>query len=68
VAGAAWTEGGATVLWATAMFFFLLWTIGMIGSNAMGGYHHVLLGVSGILFLVHIIRSRSRRRRGNSKT
>lgn len=48
------------MLWAIAIIFFLLWTIGMISSIALGGYIHVLLGVSVTLFLVQFIRSRSR--------
>jgi hypothetical protein len=45
------------MLWAIAIVIFLFWTIGIVSPIALGGFIHVLLGVSVTLLLVQFIRS-----------
>ena len=39
-----------------AIIFLILWLLGFVGFNILGGFIHVLLVIAIILFLVRIIR------------
>lgn len=43
-----------------AIVLIILWLLGVITSNAIGGFIHVLLVVAIIVFLVNIITGRRR--------
>jgi len=43
-----------------AIVLIILWLLGVITSNAIGGFIHILLVVAIIVFLVNIITGRRR--------
>lgn len=43
-----------------AIVLIILWLLGVITSNAIGGFIHILLVVAIIIFLVNIITGRRR--------
>ena len=47
------------ILETIAVVFILLWLLGVITSNAMGGFVHVLLIVAVVAILVRVIRGKS---------
>jgi hypothetical protein len=60
--------GGEIMLWTIAIIFFLLWALGLVSSVTLGGYIHVLLGVTVALLLVQFIKGRNRKSLGHSET
>lgn len=44
------------MLWTIAIIFLLLWAIGVITSNTLGGFIHVLVAAAVVLLLVRIIK------------
>jgi hypothetical protein len=44
------------MLWTVAVVLIVLWGLGLVSSNTMGGFIHVLLVVAVILTLVRIIQ------------
>jgi len=46
------------MLQTLAVVFIALWLLGMVSSQAMGGFIHVLLVVAVVLFLVRVIQGR----------
>lgn len=40
--------------------FLLLWVLGLVSSHAMGGLIHILLVVAIAVFLVRVIRGKTR--------
>ena len=45
------------MLWAIAIILALLWALGLATANFMGGYVHVLLALSALLFLAAAFRA-----------
>ena len=39
--------------------FLILWFLGVVTTNTLGGMLHILLVIAIVLFLVHIIQGRS---------
>jgi hypothetical protein len=46
------------MLWTVSLVLFVLWLFGLISSNTMGGYIHILLVVAVVVILVRVIRGR----------
>ena len=46
------------MLWTVAVVLLVLWVLGLVSSNTMGGFIHLLLVVAVVMVLVRIIRGR----------
>jgi Family of unknown function (DUF5670) len=46
------------MLYTVAIVLLVLWVLGMVSSNTMGGVVHVLLVVAVVLVLVRVITNR----------
>lgn len=46
------------MLYTVAIVLLVLWALGMVSSNTMGGVVHVLLVVAVVLVLVRVITNR----------
>jgi hypothetical protein len=46
------------MLWYIAVVLVVLWLLGLVTSNTMGGFIHVLLVIAAIVVLVRIIQGR----------
>jgi len=47
------------MLETVAVIFVVLWALGLMTSNTMGGFLHLLLVVAIVIVLIRIIRGRS---------
>ncbi|WP_152514498.1 lmo0937 family membrane protein [Chrysiogenes arsenatis] len=47
------------MLWTVCIIMVVLWVLGIVTSNTMGGLIHVLLIVAIVVVLVRIIQGRS---------
>ena len=54
------------MLWTISIILALLWVLGMVTSNTLGGFIYVLLGVAIALPLFRIAKGRDRKRPGHS--
>lgn len=41
-----------------AVILIVLWLVGIVSSNTMGGFIHVLLVIAIVVILVHVIQGR----------
>ena len=46
------------MVWTIAVVMLILWALGMVSSNTMGGFVHILLVVAVVLVLVRLIQGR----------
>lgn len=46
------------MLWTIAMVLLILWVLGLVTANALGGFIHILLVLAVISILVRIISGR----------
>lgn len=46
------------MLYTIAVVLVVLWLLGMVSSNAMGGFIHILLVIAIIMVLLRVIRGR----------
>ncbi len=46
------------MLWTIAMVLLVLWVLGLVSSNTMGGFIHILLVIAVITVLVRLIQGR----------
>lgn len=46
------------MLWTIAVVLLILWLLGMVTANTMGGFVHVLLVVAIIAVLIRVIQGR----------
>jgi len=46
------------MVWTVAVVMLILWALGMVSSNTMGGFVHILLVVAVVLVLVRLIQGR----------
>jgi len=46
------------MLWTIAVILVILWLLGLVTSNTMGGFIHILLVVAVIVVLVRVIQGR----------
>ena len=47
------------MLWTIAVVLLILWLLGMVSSDTLGGFIHILLMLAVIAVLVRIIQGRS---------
>lgn len=47
------------MLWLISVVLIVLWLLGIVSSNTMGGYIHVLLVIAIVVVLVRVIRGRN---------
>jgi hypothetical protein len=48
------------MLYAIAVVVLVLWLLGLFTAYTMGGFIHILLAISLVVFLVNLINSRRR--------
>jgi len=46
------------MVWTIAVVMLVLWALGMVSSNTMGGFIHVLLVIAVVVVLVNVISGR----------
>ncbi len=46
------------MLWTIAIILIIMWLLGMVTANAIGGFIHILLVIALIAVLVRIIQGR----------
>jgi hypothetical protein len=46
------------MLWTIAVVLLVLWLLGMVTANTMGGFVHVLLVIAIIAVLIRVIQGR----------
>jgi hypothetical protein len=46
------------MLWTIAVILLVMWLLGMVTSNAVGGFIHILLVVAIIIVLIRVIQGR----------
>jgi hypothetical protein len=46
------------MVWTIAVVMLILWALGMVSSNSMGGFIHILLVIAVVLVLVRVIQVR----------
>jgi len=44
------------MLWTIAVIMMVLWVLGLVSNNTMGGFSHLLLEIAIIVMLIRIIR------------
>ncbi len=44
------------MLWTVAVVLIVLWLLGLVSSNTMGGFIHILLVIAIIVVLVRVIQ------------
>lgn len=47
------------MLWTVAVILIVLWILGIVTANTMGGFIHVLLVIAVVTLLVRIIQGRT---------
>src|SRR6185436_8049070 len=50
---------GGHVLWTTVLILFALWLLGMVSSNTLGGFIHLLLLASIVVLVFRLLQRRS---------
>jgi hypothetical protein len=45
-----------SMLWTVAVVLIVLWLLGLVSSNTMGGFIHILLVIAIIVVLVRVIQ------------
>ncbi len=46
------------MLWTISVILLVLWVLGLVSNNTMGGFIHVLLVIAIVVVLVRIIQGR----------
>lgn len=46
------------MLWTIAVVMLVLWVLGLVSSNTMGGFIHLLLVIAIVMVLVQFIQGR----------
>lgn len=47
------------MLWTIAVVLLIVWALGLVSSNTMGGFIHLLLVAAVVLVLVRVIQGRA---------
>ena len=47
------------MLWTIVVVMIILWVLGLVTNNTMGGFIHILLVIAIVVVLVRIIQGRS---------
>jgi hypothetical protein len=51
-------EKGKNMLWTISVILLVLWALGLVTSNVMGGFIHILLVAAVVVVLLRIIQGR----------
>jgi hypothetical protein len=46
------------MLWTIAVILIILWILGIVSANTMGGFIHILLVIAIVMVLVRIIQGK----------
>ena len=46
------------MLWTIAVVLVILWVLGLVSSNTMGGFIHILIVIAIVVVLIRIIQGR----------
>ncbi|MFO7938020.1 MAG: lmo0937 family membrane protein [Kiritimatiellia bacterium] len=46
------------MLWTITAILLLLWVLGLVSSNAIGGYIHILLLIALVVIVIRLIQGR----------
>jgi hypothetical protein len=46
------------MLWTIAVVLAVLWVLGLVSSNTMGGFIHILIVIAIVVVLIRIIQGR----------
>jgi hypothetical protein len=57
--GARARQKGKSMLWTIFVILLILWLLGMVTSNTMGGFIHILLVVAIVVVLIRVIQGRN---------
>lgn len=49
------------MLYTLAIVLIVLWLLGLVSTNAIGGFIHILLVIAVVMILVNVISGRRRR-------
>ena len=49
------------MLWTLSVILLVLWALGLVSNNTMGGYLHILLVIAVIVVLLRLIQGRRAR-------
>jgi O-antigen ligase len=52
-------QKGESMLWTIFVILLILWLLGMVTSNTMGGFIHILLVVAIVVVLIRVIQGRN---------
>jgi hypothetical protein len=52
------TQGENKMLWTIFLILLVLWALGMVTSNTLGGFIHILLVVALAVILIRVIQGR----------
>ena len=44
------------MLWTIAVVLLVLWVLGLVSSNTMGGFIHILLVIAVVMVLIRVIQ------------
>jgi Family of unknown function (DUF5670) len=50
--------GGTNMLWTIFIVLAVLWILGMVTSNMLGGYIHILLVIAVVVVAIRLIQGR----------
>jgi hypothetical protein len=46
------------MLWTIAVILIILWILGVISANTMGGFIHILLVIAVVMVLIRVIQGK----------
>jgi hypothetical protein len=46
------------MLWTIAVILFVLWLLGMVSANTLGGFIHILLILAVVVVLIRVIQGK----------
>jgi hypothetical protein len=52
-------QKGKSMLWTIFVILLILWLLGMVTANTMGGFIHILLVVAIVVVLIRVIQGRN---------
>jgi len=52
------TRGKIKMLWTIFLILLVLWALGMVTSNTLGGFIHILLVIALAIILIRVIQGR----------
>ena len=50
---------GKSMLWTIFVILLILWLLGMVTSNTLGGFIHILLVIAIVVVIIRVIQGRN---------